>query len=262
MTTFVVLKILSSLILPPASLAVAAILCLLLLVMRRKRLATLVLLLGVAETLVLSFPPVSDALMDHLEDQAREAAAATPRCCFDAIVVLGGGIAPALPPARLFPDLSDGADRMWLAARLFRDHAAPQVIVSGGGFMAREDEAATTEAAAMRLFLVDLGVPSEAIVSESRSINTIENLRYVHGMVGDKRVALVTSAYHMPRALLIAAREKLSVSAFPTDFRGLEETRPFWENWFPSADALTSSLTAMREIVALNFDWRIAAEAK
>ena len=44
MTTFVVLKILSSLILPPASLAVAAILCLLLLVMRRKRLATLVLL--------------------------------------------------------------------------------------------------------------------------------------------------------------------------------------------------------------------------
>ena len=78
MTTFVVLKILSSLILPPASLAVAAILALLLLVLRRKRLATMVLLLGVAETLVLSFPPVSDALMDHLEDQAREAVAATP----------------------------------------------------------------------------------------------------------------------------------------------------------------------------------------
>src|SRR5690349_19892811 len=114
MTTFVVLKILSSLILPPASLAVAAILALLLLALRRKRLATVVLLLGVAETLILSFPPVTDTLMDHLEDEARADAATSPRCCIDALVVLGGGIAPALPPTRLFPDLSDGDDRIWL----------------------------------------------------------------------------------------------------------------------------------------------------
>ncbi|MBS0220739.1 MAG: YdcF family protein [Proteobacteria bacterium] len=261
MTTFVVLKVLSSLILPPASLAVAAILCLLLLVLRWRRAAAVLLVLAVAETIILSFPPVGDAMMTHIEDQAR-AAAAPPRCCFDAIVVLGGGIAPAIPPARPFPDLSDGADRMWLAARLFRQGIAPRVIVSGGGFMALEDKAATTEAAAMRLFLIDLGVPSEAIVSESRSINTIENLRYVRGMVGDKRVALVTSAFHMPRALRIAAREKLAVSAFPTDYRALRSTRPFWENWIPSMESLSISCLALREILALAFDWRIDGEAK
>jgi uncharacterized SAM-binding protein YcdF (DUF218 family) len=261
MTSFIVLKILSSLIVPPASLAVAAILFLLLRLLRRRRLATTLLTLAVAETAILSFPPVSDALMAHLENKARAAAASAPRCCFDAIVVLGGGINPAMPPARTFPDLNDSADRMWLAARLFHQGVAPRIVVSGGGFMARED-GATTEAAAMRLFLIDLGVPSDAIVPEDRSINTIENMRYVRRMVGEGRVALVTSAYHMPRSLLIARREKLAVAAFPTDFRALRATRPFWENWIPSAESLSIACLAVRELLAINLDWRIESEAQ
>ena len=261
MTSFIVLKILSSLILPPASLAAAAILFLLLWPLRRRRLATTLLTLAVAETAILSFPPASDALMAHLENEARAAAASAPRCCFDAIVVLGGGIIPAMPPARTFPDLNDSADRMWLAARLFHQGIAPRVIVSGGGFMARED-GTMTEAAAMRLFLIDLGVPSDAIVAEDRSINTIENIRYVRRMVGDGRVALVTSAYHMPRALLIAEREKLAVAAFPTDFRALRATRPVWDNWIPSAESLFIGCLAARELLAINLDWRIESEAR
>ncbi|SJZ74628.1 Uncharacterized SAM-binding protein YcdF, DUF218 family [Enhydrobacter aerosaccus] len=260
MTGFIVLKILSELVLPPASLALGAILHLLLRLLRWVRLAAVVLGLAVTQTLVLSFPPVADAMMSRLEERARAAEQAPPHCCFDAIVVLGGGIAPAVLPQRPFPDLNDAADRMWLAARLFRQGVAPRIIVSGGGFMARDSEAAATEASAMRLFLIDLGVPSEAIVSEGQSINTIENLRNVHQMVGDGRVALVTSAFHMPRALLIAAREKLPVSAFPTDFRALPQTRPFWDNWIPSVDALSLSTIALREILAIEFDWRIRAE--
>ena len=121
---------------------------------------------------------------------------------------------------------------------------------------------ATTEAAAMRLFLIDLGVPADAIVSEDRSINTIENIRYVRRMVGDGRVALVTSAYHMPRALLIAEREKLAVAAFPTDFRALRATRPVWDNWIPSAESLFIGCLAARELLAINLDWRIESEAR
>jgi uncharacterized SAM-binding protein YcdF (DUF218 family) len=260
MTTFVVLKVLSFLVVPPGSLALGVLLWLLLRVLRWRRLATAVLALSVAETLILSFPPVSDAMMAYLENQARDAAQSSPRCCFDAIVVLGGGISPAMPPARPCPDLTDSADRMWLAARLFREGVAPRIIVSGGGYMTREG--ATTEASAMRLFLVDLGVPADAIVSEGQSINTIENIRDVHRIVGDKRVALVTSAYHMPRALQIAAHERLSVAAFPTDYRAIRGTRPFWENWIPSVDGLATSTLALKEIIAIEFDWRIDAEGQ
>src|SRR5262249_18220224 len=153
------------------------------------------------------------------------------------IVVLGGGISPALPPDRKLPRLVNGADRMWLAADLYRDKVAPRIIAAGGGYEANPNDPATTEAAAMRQFLPDLGVPADAIVEEAKSINTIENIRNVRAMVGDKRVALVTSAYHMPRALQLAALARLEVLAFPTDFRSLRDARPTWENWIFSSDA-------------------------
>lgn len=262
MSSFIVLKILSTLALPPASLAAAAILCLLLLAVRLRRLGITVLVLGVAQTVIMAFPPMADAMTRYLEDKARAAEQATPRCCFEAIVVLGGGIMPAVPPELPFPDLNESADRIWYAARLYHQGVAPRIIVSGGGFLARTNEAATTEAVAMRLFLVDLGVPPEAIVSEGRSINTIENLREVRRLVGEGRVALVTSAFHMPRALRIAAREKLAVSAFPTDFRALPATRAAWDNWIPSVAGLSLSNIALREILAMQLDWRIDGEGK
>src|SRR5206468_7409159 len=136
---------------------------------------------------VMSFPPVADAMIRYLEDQARVAELASPRCCFDAIVVLGGGLSPAMPPEQAFPRLVTGADRVWLAARLYHAKVAPRVIVSGGGFMVRPDNPATTEAAGMREFLIALGVPAEAIVDEGASINTIENISNVRGLIGNGR---------------------------------------------------------------------------
>jgi uncharacterized SAM-binding protein YcdF (DUF218 family) len=108
----------------------------------------------------------------------------------------------------------------------------------------------------MRQFLLDLGVPADAIVEEAKSVNTIENIANVRAMVGDKRVALITSAYHMPRALQLAALAKLDVAAFPTDFRSLRDARPTWENWIFSSDALDISIAALREFIAMTLDIR------
>jgi uncharacterized SAM-binding protein YcdF (DUF218 family) len=256
MDTYVLLKTLFMLAMPPASLAGALLLAIVLTLFGRRRLARWLVALAIVELLVMSFPPASDALIRQLEDQARAAALAMPRCCFDAIVVLGGGIAPALPPDRVLPRLVNGADRMWLAAHLYRSKVAPRIIVAGGGYEADPNDPATTEAAAMRQFLVDLGVPADAIVEESKSVNTIENIRNVRAMVGDKRVALITSAYHMPRALQLAALARLDVAAFPTDFRSLRDARPTWENWIFSSDALDISISALREFIAMTLDIR------
>jgi uncharacterized SAM-binding protein YcdF (DUF218 family) len=78
-------------------------------------------------------------------------------------------------------------------------------------------------------------------------------------MVGNGRVALVTSGYHMPRALQLAALAKLDVAAFPTDFRSGREARPIWENWIFSGDALDLSAIALREIIAMKLDIRARA---
>lgn len=250
MDTFVLLKFLAQLALPPASLAVGLVVAGALALLGLRRVARLVVVLAVAELLVLSLPPVADALMASLQDETRRAAKAAPACCYDAIVVLGGGIGPAMPPDVPEPHLTDSADRIWHAARLYHRGLAPRIIASGGG------TAAMSEAEAMRLFLTDLGVPAQAIVLEGASLNTIENIRQVRALVKDGRVALVTSATHMPRALRLARTAGLNVAAFPTDWGPSAEERARWENWLPTLGALSVSTIALKEILANAFDRR------
>ena len=170
--------------------------------------------------------------------------------------MLGGGVTPAVPPYLMEPDLADAADRVWYAARLYHRGVARRIIVSGGSLLVQKSGPAVNEAAAMRQFLVDLGVPPEAIVSEGNSLNTLENIRNVRAMVGDARVALITSAYHMPRALKIARQGNLNVGAFPTDWRVPPEARPSWDNWVPSIAAMAWSSISLREHIALLLDRR------
>ena len=256
MDTFTLLKFLTQFAMPPASMAVGLLLGGVLAVVGLRRFGMLVVLMAVAQTLVMSFPPVADALLEPLQDKARVAAAQAPACCYDAIVVLGGGMTPAAPPFLMEPDLSDGADRIWYAAQLYHRGVARRIIVSGGSFVEQRGGPATSEAEAMRRFLIDLGVPLEAIVSEGNSLNTLENIRNVRQMVGDARVALITSAFHMPRALKIARQGNLNVGAFPTDWRLPPEARAPWENWVPSIAAMAWSSTSLREHIALLLDRR------
>lgn len=256
MTSFALLKILFNLMMPPSALAVGVVLSLLLRLLRWRRLATAVLTLSIVYTLVLAFPPVGDGLVRYLEDKTRVAEQRAPACCYDAIVVLGGGISPAQPPDRPLPDLADGSDRIWHAARLWRRGVAPRIIVSGGSYLAQTGGPPATEADAMREFLLDLGVPADVIVNEALAINTVQNIRNVKAIVGDGRVALVTSASHMPRALQIAAREGLKAEAFPVDYLAVAAARLPWDNWLLTLDAMLVSTGALKEILALNFDNR------
>src|SRR5579872_3518111 len=112
MTFFVFLKYLTALALPPASLLVGLLIALVLLALRFRRLSAVVAVLSIAEILILSWMPVCDLILGHLEDMARAAAAqGAPRCCYKAIVVLGGGIQPAEPPYLDFPSLNSSSDR-------------------------------------------------------------------------------------------------------------------------------------------------------
>src|SRR5689334_1774496 len=119
MDTFTFLKYLTQFAMPPASMAVGLVLAGLLAMLKLRRLALTVAILAIAETMVMAFPPVADLLLDPLQDRARAAEAQAPACCYDAIVVLGGGITPAFPPYLMEPDLADSADRVWYAARLY-----------------------------------------------------------------------------------------------------------------------------------------------
>jgi uncharacterized SAM-binding protein YcdF (DUF218 family) len=108
----------------------------------------------------------------------------------------------------------------------------------------------------MRQFLVALGVPESAIVMEGKSLNTIENMQETRALVGTGRIALVTSGFHMPRALRLARQAGLEADAFPTDWQVLPTASPWWESLTPSVGALAASGIAIREYLAWAFDHR------
>ena len=224
MNSFVVLKILAQFASPMGVFTAGLVAGVVLALLRLPRFGRLVAGLAIAQLLILSLYPVSDALMLPLEDEARAEAAAAPACCYDAIVVLGGSIGPAVPQLRPDPELFDSSDRVWHAARLFHRGLAPRIIVSGGSFLVETGQAppTQTEALAMRQFLVALGVPESAIVMEGKSVNTIENMRETRALIGTGHVALVTSGYHMPRALRLARKAGLIV----TLISGEDDTAP------------------------------------
>ena len=84
----------------------------------------------------------------------------------------------------------------------------------------------------------------------------LDNIRNVRQTIGVARVALVTSAYHMPRALKLARQGNLGVAAFPADWRAPPSVRPSWDNWIPSTAAMTWSSISLREHISLLLDRR------
>lgn len=171
-----------------------------------------------------------------------------------AIVVLGGGIAPPSGKSTEI-NLNAAADRVWFAARLFHAGKAPLVLVSGGSDPERD---AYSEARASAIFLVDLGVPAQTIVLEEASRNTRQNAAFSAALLkarGINHILLVTSALHMPRAMALFAAQGLQATPAPTDFEAIQSPPPGVLAWLPDAQALDGSGRAMKEMVGKWVGW-------
>ena len=112
-----------------------------------------------------------------------------------AIIVLG---AQVKPDGTLSLQLQY---RMELALEQYRAH--PQTIVVCGAQGGNEP---MTEAQAMHDYLASNGVPEADILMEDTSFNTRQNLAHAQKLLGEdvKKVLIVTSNYHLPRAMALA----------------------------------------------------------
>lgn len=139
----------------------------------------------------------------------------------EAIVLLGGGMLKTEEMA--YPDMNNAADRVWHAARLYKAGKAPLVVVSGVN-----DLASTVP------LLEDLGVPREKILVDDESRNTYENSRFAERTLGEgKTVLLVTSAWHMPRALGNFSKTSLKAVPAAADFMAHNAVYGGrWHDWF------------------------------
>jgi uncharacterized SAM-binding protein YcdF (DUF218 family) len=182
-----------------------------------------------------------------LKSRLDKAAKPKPLLRADAIVLLGGGITADSPDAGGLDVLSAGATRRTLyAAVLYRRLELP--IIAAGGRLSPDSQHEPEAAVAARL-LVELGVPAQRISLEDQSRNTWENATRVRERYHPRRVVLVTSAYHMPRAVACFVRLGIEVIPAPTDYIGSVS------RWLlaalPDADALAGSLVALKEYVGI-----------
>lgn len=174
----------------------------------------------------------------------------------DAIVVVGGYSNPGPTPASP-PEFNGGVDRVVEGLHLLQQGVAPKLLLSGASSaVIQRDE---PEAARIARWLESLGVESSQLVLETRSRNTAENAMetaVLASRLGIERIVLVTSALHMPRAVLWFERAGLEVQPHPVD--PMARPEPFGPRSFaPSEKWLLGMRKLWKEILGLVY-YRLA----
>ena len=210
-------KLLSALLMPLGLSLMVVLLGCGLMIAGRRRAATALIICTVVTLWLASTGFVSNALLAWEEDPfAPQAISALPNA--DAIVLLGGGVFPSRYP-EVGQDLNSAGDRVLHAARLYRAGKAPIVLATGGSL---PWSGRPPEAEAMKVLLIEWGVPPSALILEAKSANTHDNAvttKETYQKRNWQSILLVTSALHMRRSL--AAFQALNITAIPapTDFR-------------------------------------------
>jgi len=236
-------NLLGTLLLPPANglllLALAAL-------FRKRRWAFSLALLAGLLLLAQSLPIVAQALIGSLEQRAGPVL--SDKAGAQAIVVLGSG---------LYLDAEEyGGDtvtdrslvRLRYGAALARRLQLPVLVSGGTPAMASRSEADVVGDVLEHEF----GVPVRW--RETQSQDTADNAALsaqILRAAGIRRIALVTQAFHMPRARRLFEAAGLEVVPAPTDFRGIAGRAPMFFDWVPQARALHISYYALHEWLGL-----------
>lgn len=134
---------------------------------------------------------------------------------FDLLVVLGGG-------TRSNTDgqvwLGSSGDRVILAARFFHRGKADRLASTGRAYEWDAEQSISLAGSASRIWQ-DLGIPNESIlhVDGRNTYEEMKNLRELLAEQSIDRVGLLTSAYHLPRAMRLARANGLDLIPVPAD---------------------------------------------
>jgi len=107
----------------------------------------------------------------------------------------------------------DKERRAWEAVRLYRKIEGARIVTSGYSMHDRLSDAYKTSQ-----LLREAGVRAEDIMMQEDVKDTKEEAERMKERVGDRPFLLVTSAYHMPRSILLFQQEGLSPIPAPADF--------------------------------------------
>ncbi len=185
---------------------------------------------------------VAERLMGSLE----QACEPPSKPAGDVIILLGGGATKGTPDVDGTGALCGSpANRLLTAVRLQRQLQVP-ILTSGGQVYSDTGP----EAEISRRVLLGLGVPADDILVEGKSLNTRQNAMYSGRILreqGFTQPILVTSAFHMQRAVLNFAKEGIAVIPYPTDYMVSRPAVFHYTKLAPQAGALLTNTTVLQE---------------
>jgi uncharacterized SAM-binding protein YcdF (DUF218 family) len=221
----------------------------LLVLSRWRRAAVGMLWLGLVVLGLLGFEAAPNALLRALENRYPVPTAESVGRHVG-VVVLGGAIQhPGSFQAHGQVPLGESAERMTVPVGWLRQHPQLALVFSGGD--GRLWGTGVPEAQLAQVFYQEQGVDMARVTLESGSRTTRENARQVAALLGPRCQQpwlLVTSAWHMPRAMAEFESVGCRVTAYPVDFRTGDET-PLTE--YALAQSLLRWQTALHEWLGL-----------
>ena len=161
--------------------------------------------------------PISSWLTANLENRYSVPSPMPVRV--DGIIVLGGSVSPGLTARRNQPILNDNSERLIAFVELARTYPDARLVFTGGG---KGGTRVRTEAAISADVVAALGIDAARVTYEDRSTNTYENAVFLKGIVQPEAAQtwlLITSAWHMPRAVASFQAVDWRVIPYPVDYR-------------------------------------------
>jgi uncharacterized SAM-binding protein YcdF (DUF218 family) len=139
----------------------------------------------------------------------------------EGIILLGGAVnADRITQTRGMAAVNDAAERVLDTIALA--HRYPQAKILLSGFSGSLTPTGQTEAELTLEILVQSGITRDRIIEEDQSLNTYQNAVNTVQMIGTRpadKWVLVTSAFHMSRAIGCFAQQGWIPRAYTTDYR-------------------------------------------
>ena len=187
-----------------------------------RRLSLIIYLINFIFIALISFLPIGSYLTYIIEKEFHTNTKTPERV--DGILILGGATNPLLFKEFDQISLNGSAERLVESVMIIRKFEKAKVIFSGGSGIVNRSDLGHSQVA--KQFYKKIGVDINKIFFEDKSRNTYENIIYSKKIAKPKKNEnwlLITSAFHMKRALFIAEKNNWKLVPYAVDFKNTKE---------------------------------------
>jgi uncharacterized SAM-binding protein YcdF (DUF218 family) len=187
------------------------------LVILRRPVGKIISLLALMLFLIAGLSPLGNMLLTPLEQ--RFPGMKYPDEPISGIIILGGSYDTQIRSYLSTVTFGEDTETMAIVASLSRRYPGAKIVFSGGSDRLTPGP---SEAAVARQLFMSFGIDPNRILIEDQSRNTEENARFTLRIIDpdpQSKWMLLTSAYHMPRAIGTFRQVGFNVIAFPAGWR-------------------------------------------